>query len=153
MRHWSWQSDTHLNKALAADAHTAAKVVGPGKMAVQGRGIKLCHDVDLADAAVDAVAHRDIDEPVGTANGYSWLGALLGEGIQARSSTTTKDYSSYTLGVDGNLAALRGLGRLLNNCVHLQMSKDRTRTGYSAPLQTSSLGQATQSENRSVPNV
>ena len=33
-------------------------------MAVEGGGVELGEDVDLADAAVDAVAHGDIDETV-----------------------------------------------------------------------------------------
>ena len=47
-------------------------------MAVEGGGVKLREDVDLADAAVDAVAHRHVDETVEASDGDSRLGTSLG---------------------------------------------------------------------------
>ena len=62
-------------------------------MAVQGCRVELREAVDLVHAAVNAVADRDIDQAVVRAEGDSWLGALLSQRIQARSSSSTKDDS------------------------------------------------------------
>ena len=60
-------------------------------MSIEGGGVELGEHVDLVDAAVDAVAHGDIDQPVAAANGHSWLGSSLGQRVQAGTRSSSQD--------------------------------------------------------------
>lgn len=73
--------ECHLDKTISAEFHAIAEVVGACQVSVEGGGVKLRQHVYLADAAVDAVAHGDVDQSVGTADGHRRLGALLGERV------------------------------------------------------------------------
>lgn len=61
---------------------------------------RLCEHVHLADAAVDAVAHRHVNEAVSAPDGHCRLRSLLGERIQARARSAAQDDSCDALGVD-----------------------------------------------------
>ena len=52
-------------------------------VAVQALGLVLRGDEDLAQARVDAVGEREVDDAVGPAEGHRRLGALAGERVQA----------------------------------------------------------------------
>ena len=73
-------------------------------MAVEGGGVKLRQDVDLADAAVDAVAHGHVNQAVSATNGHSRLGTLLGERVQAGTSTTTQNDSCISCRNKGTMS-------------------------------------------------
>lgn len=60
-------------------------------MAVERRRVELREAVDLVDVAVDAVAHGDVDKAVVGTQRHCWLGACLGQGVEARASATAKD--------------------------------------------------------------
>ncbi len=53
--------------------------------------------VNLVDVAVEAVADRDINQAVVCAQRHSWLGTLLGEGVQTGARTTAKDDAQHSL--------------------------------------------------------
>ena len=80
-----------------------AEVVGTGEMPVEGGGVELGEHVDLVDAAVDAVAHGHIDEPVASADGHRWLGACLGQGVQSRPCSSSQN--------DGCTMTMRLIGK------------------------------------------
>jgi len=46
------------------------EVVGASKMTVQGCGVELGKDEHFLDAAVDAVAHRHVNQPIRPSNGH-----------------------------------------------------------------------------------
>lgn len=60
-------------------------------MSIEGGGVELGEHVDLVDAAVDAVAHGDINQPVAATDGHCWLGSSLGQGVQAGTSSSSQD--------------------------------------------------------------
>lgn len=66
-------------------------------MPVERGRVELCQAVDLCDVAVDAIADRDVDQAVVGTQRHSRLSTLLGQGVQARASATTKDYAQYSL--------------------------------------------------------
>jgi hypothetical protein len=70
---------------------TVAKVVCACQMPIERCGVELRQHVDLADTAVDAVAHRHVNEPVCAADGHRRLGALLCERVQPAASASTQD--------------------------------------------------------------
>ena len=72
----------HLHKTISPKADPAAKVVGAGQVAIQRGAVELGQDVDFADAAIDAVAHRDIDQSVNTSNWHCRLSTCLCQGIK-----------------------------------------------------------------------
>jgi hypothetical protein len=76
---------------MQARTHPGAHVVGPAKMPVQRGAVELREDVDLADPAVDAVAHGHIYKAVGPSDGYGWLGTCLGKGEQTGACTSAQD--------------------------------------------------------------
>ena len=51
-------------------------------VAVQALGLVLGGDEDLPEAGVDAVGEREVDDPVGAAEGDRGLGAVAGQGIE-----------------------------------------------------------------------
>ena len=60
-------------------------------MTIEGGGVELREHVDLVDAAVDAVAHGDINQSVAASNGHSWLGSGFGQRVQPRSCSTSQN--------------------------------------------------------------
>ena len=58
------------------------ELVGVGDVPVQADGQELRQDVDAVEAAVDAVADRDVDEAVLAGDRDGRLGPELGEGEQ-----------------------------------------------------------------------
>lgn len=60
--------------------------------------------VDLVDAAVDAVADRDVDQTIVSAKRHRGLGALFGERVQARARAAAEDDAQHGLheGRDGD---------------------------------------------------
>jgi len=78
----------HLHEALTRNA---LSVVRLAQVAVERGRVELREDVDLGDAAVQAVAHRHVDQAVRAADWHRRLGALLGQGVQAAAGTTAED--------------------------------------------------------------
>lgn len=60
-------------------------------MAVERGGVELREDVDLGQAAVDAVGHGHVDQAVGAADGHGGLGALLGQREQPGARAAAQD--------------------------------------------------------------
>lgn len=77
-----------LDKALARGARGVIRL---GHVAVERGGVVLSEDVNLVDAAVEAVAHGHVDEAVGAADGHRGLGALGGEGAEAGARAAAED--------------------------------------------------------------
>ena len=50
-------------------------------MAIEGGGVELGHDVDLVNAAVNAVADGDVNEAIIATQRHSGLGTLLRERV------------------------------------------------------------------------
>jgi hypothetical protein len=67
------------------------ELVGLVDMAVEGLAIELSEDVNSAQAGVQAVADRDIDEPVFSAERHGRLRAFLGQGKEACAGTAAHD--------------------------------------------------------------
>ena len=103
----------NLHKAVPSEPDPAAKVVGAGQVAIEGGAVELGQHVDFADAAVDAVGHGHIYEPVGAADGHGRLGPVLCEGVQAGASAATEDdgCTRYQLYVRDPVLVGAGCGR------------------------------------------
>lgn len=86
-------SSQDLNETITTEADTATHVVSTGEVTVQRSGVELGQNVNLADAAVDAVAHRHIDQAVSTTDGDGRLSTAFGQGEQTGASTTTENDS------------------------------------------------------------
>ena len=69
-------------------------------MPVQRRRVELRQRVDLVDARVDAVGHRDVDQAVVGAEGHGGLGALLGERVEAGAGAAAEDDAEDRLWCD-----------------------------------------------------
>ncbi len=82
---------TRLDEPVAAELDAVAEVVRPRQVPVERRRVELRQHVDLADAAVDAVAHGHVDEPVGAADGHRRLRALLGQRVQPAAGAASQD--------------------------------------------------------------
>lgn len=66
-------------------------------MAVEGLTVELCKRVDLADAGIDAIADRDVNQAIIAAQGNCRLGTGEGQGLQACAGAAAKDDGQYTL--------------------------------------------------------
>mmetsp|Transcript_28085 Transcript_28085/g.61482 ORF Transcript_28085/g.61482 Transcript_28085/m.61482 type:complete len:326 (+) Transcript_28085:675-1652(+) len=97
----------HLHEALGPDGALAVRA---GQVAVEGHGVELGEHVDLGDAAVEAVGHGHINQAVRATDGHRGLGALLGQGVQARAGATTEDDGQHGLG--------EGLSHFGSGCVN-----------------------------------
>jgi hypothetical protein len=64
---------------------------------VQRGRVELGQAVDLVDVAVEAVADRDVNEAVVSAQWHSRLGALLGQGVKTRTSTSSQNNCQNSL--------------------------------------------------------
>ena len=62
-----------------------------GNAPVEGGAIELRENVDLADARIDAIAHRHINQAVCTPDRHRRLGASLGEWVQPGACSSTQD--------------------------------------------------------------
>jgi hypothetical protein len=120
----------YLDKAIAEV--DLAEVVGPGEVTVEGRGVELREDEHFVDAAVDAVAHRHVDQAVRPSKGhlkpttttsqqpvllqcthspcnnlsreaYSRLCTSLGERVETRSGATPKDDGQHCPGIHARI--------------------------------------------------
>jgi hypothetical protein len=58
---------------------------------VERRRVELRQHVDLADPAVDAVAHRDINQPICAADGDRRLRPLLRQRVQPAAGAAAQD--------------------------------------------------------------
>ena len=76
-----------LDKAVAE----GIELVGVGNMAVQADAEELREDVEAIDAAVDAVAKRDVDEAIFPGDGHGRLTAMLRQGIQRSSAAAAEN--------------------------------------------------------------
>jgi hypothetical protein len=76
-------------------AHVAG--IGSGQVPVQRRGIELREHVDLVDVAVDAVADRNVNQPVVSPQGHRWLRTLLRQWVQPAPRSTTENNPQHTL--------------------------------------------------------
>ena len=81
-------SSKHFNKPLVK---TRGEVEGLGDVAIEGGAVELSQHVDLVDPTVDAVADWDINQAVLAGQRNCWLGAHFGEGIEARTSSTSEN--------------------------------------------------------------
>ena len=72
-------SGKNLNEAISK----TVKLVAARDVAVQRLAVKLGQNVDLAKTAVKAIADRDIDQTIFTAQWHRRLRALLGQGKKA----------------------------------------------------------------------
>jgi hypothetical protein len=61
-------------------------------MAVQGSGVELGQDHDLADVPMQAVGYRDIDEAEFAADRDRRLGAEFGQRVEPRPPPASEDY-------------------------------------------------------------
>ena len=87
-------SGKHFHEATA---EAAGEVVGEAEVAVERLTVELGEHVDLLDPRVDAVAHRDVDQPVFSTQGHGRFGPGGGEGLQAGTGTAAQDDGQYTL--------------------------------------------------------
>ena len=71
--------------------------VGPREVAVERRRVELRQHIDLGHIAVEAVADRDINEPVVSTQRHRRLGPLLGQWVQPCPGATTEDNPKNTL--------------------------------------------------------
>ena len=82
------------------DVHEPAaegvEVEGALDMPVQRRRVELRQDEDPVDAGVDAVADRDVDEPVLAGERDGRLAALQGERREAGAATAAHDHRENT---------------------------------------------------------
>ena len=69
-----------FNEALISDA-TNGTGICTCQMAIEGGGVELGHDVDLVNAAVNAVADGDVNEAIIATQRHSGLGTLLRERV------------------------------------------------------------------------
>ena len=69
--------------------------VGLADVSVERRGVELRQHEDPADAGVQAVADRDVDEAVLAANRHCGLRAPVGEGVEALALAATQDDRQY----------------------------------------------------------
>jgi hypothetical protein len=60
-------------------------------MSMQGYRVKLGQDRHAIDIRIDAVADRDIDQAIFSANGNSWFSAVAHQGVKTGSTSTTED--------------------------------------------------------------
>lgn len=67
------------------------ELVGIGDVPVQTHAQKLRQHVNAVEAAIDAVADGNVDQPVFSGQGNGWLAPQLGEGIQAGPPTTAQN--------------------------------------------------------------
>ena len=67
------------------------EAVGLADVPVERRGIELRQHEDAPDAGVQAVADRDVDEPVLAADRHGRLGAAVGEGVEALALPAAQD--------------------------------------------------------------
>jgi len=89
-------SSQNLHEALVlVAAHVAG--ISARQVPVQRRGVELREHVDLVDVAVDAVADRNINQPVVGTQGHGGLRPFLRQGVQSASGSSTEDNSEHTL--------------------------------------------------------
>src|SRR5439155_943764 len=84
--------------ALGLLDETAAEhveLVGVGNVAMQTDGEELRQDVHAVEAAVDAVADRDVDEAVLAGNGDGRFAAHLRQRVESRAPPATQDEAQY----------------------------------------------------------
>lgn len=72
---------SHLDEPISAKFDTIAEIVGACQVTIERCGVELRQHVDLADSAVDAIAHGNINQAVGAANWHGWFCALLRERV------------------------------------------------------------------------
>lgn len=61
------EKDHYLNESIS-EVDTVTKIVSPSNVAIKGGRVELSHDEYLVYAAVDAVAHRDINKSIASPN-------------------------------------------------------------------------------------
>lgn len=66
-------------------------------MAIEGSGIELRENIDLGDVAVQAVADRNINQPVVGSKGNSRLRSLLGQRVETSPSPSSENNAQNTL--------------------------------------------------------
>lgn len=66
-------------------------------MPVERGGVELCQTVDLGDITVHTIADWNVNQAIVCPQGYSWLGALLCQGVQASAGTSTQDDAQNSL--------------------------------------------------------
>ena len=84
----------HLHEAAA---ETGGEVVGKAEVAVERLTVELGEGVDLENSGVDAVADRDVDQAVLTAQRYRWFGPGEVQGLQTRAGTASENDRKNTL--------------------------------------------------------
>jgi hypothetical protein len=70
-------------------------------MTVEAHRLELGEHEDLADAAIDAIGKRDVDQPVFSRKRHGRLGAVRGERLQARAATAAEDNCNDVSGEGG----------------------------------------------------
>ena len=78
----------HLNKTLAK---TGGEVVTLAEVTVERRAVELRQHVHLVDAGIDAVADRNINQPILARQRHGRLGPRLGEGEKTGPGSAAKD--------------------------------------------------------------
>jgi len=89
-------SSKNLNKTLIFVASHVA-CISTRKVSIQGRRIELSENIDLGHIAIQAVANRDINQPIVCSKRNSWLCPLLGQWVKTSPSTTSKYNAKHTL--------------------------------------------------------
>jgi hypothetical protein len=82
-----------LDIAVAKDV----ELIGSVDVAMEGCREKLGEDKDTRDARVDAIADRDVEQPVLAADGDGGLGPLLGQWVEAGSAPAAEHNRKYIL--------------------------------------------------------
>lgn len=76
--------------------------------------------VDLVHVGVEAVGHRNVDQPVVASEGHSWFSPLLGERVEPCASTTTQNDTKHRL-----LNSWKGLGEVLQTVFEMRTTLAR----------------------------
>ena len=66
-----------------------------GDVAVERRRVELREDEDASNVGMQAIADRNVNQPVLAADWHSWLGPMLGQRKEARTLAAAEDQSEH----------------------------------------------------------
>src|SRR5207302_1219753 len=68
---------------------------GVGNVPVQAHTQELREHINSVQAAVEAVANGDVDEPVAAGDRHGWLAAALGQRVEPRAPAAAQDQTQH----------------------------------------------------------